>query len=48
MGRLAGKVLELVLPSINIDPGTMALIGAASVLGGVVRMTMSVPAVYGA
>lgn len=40
-GRLFGQWLEIWMPErAGIDPGTFALIGAASMLGGVVRMTM--------
>ena len=40
-GRLFGQLLSDWLPDVvGIDPGTFALVGAASMLGGVVRMTM--------
>jgi len=42
-GRFLGAALEEVLPIgyINGDPGKYALLGAAAMLGGVVRMTIS-------
>eukprot|EP01029_Cantina_marsupialis_P013004 TRINITY_DN28836_c0_g1_i1.p1 TRINITY_DN28836_c0_g1~~TRINITY_DN28836_c0_g1_i1.p1 ORF type:complete len:895 (+),score=278.33 TRINITY_DN28836_c0_g1_i1:62-2746(+) len=40
-GRIIGQVLNHFLPGAVVDPGTYALIGAASVLGGMARMTIS-------
>jgi chloride channel 7 len=41
LGRLVGIGIALLLPNSAIDPGKYALIGAASTLGGIVRMTLS-------
>lgn len=42
MGRLFGEIVHLAFPSGNwSSPGTYALIGSASLLGGVMRMTIS-------
>ena len=40
MGRFFGQVFDQLLPEFKIDPGTFALIGAAALLGGIVRMTL--------
>lgn len=40
-GRLIGSLLAQAMPGINIAPGAFALIGAASFLGGVTRMTLA-------
>jgi len=40
-GRLIGQLLAEWLPSWDINPGTFALVGSAAVLGGIVRMTIS-------
>lgn len=39
-GRLVGVFVADLHPSINIDEGTYALLGAASFLGGCMRMTV--------
>ncbi|XP_043478610.1 H(+)/Cl(-) exchange transporter 7 [Leptopilina heterotoma] len=44
-GRLIGSGLTDILPSLNLDPGKYALLGAAAQLGGVVRMTISLTAI---
>ena len=41
IGRLVGEFLKLVFPSLFILPSVYALIGAASVIAGVTRMTVS-------
>eukprot|EP00698_Gefionella_okellyi_P015198 TRINITY_DN4286_c0_g1_i1.p1 TRINITY_DN4286_c0_g1~~TRINITY_DN4286_c0_g1_i1.p1 ORF type:complete len:814 (+),score=118.51 TRINITY_DN4286_c0_g1_i1:176-2443(+) len=41
-GRILGSGLSQLFPDRNVDPGTYALIGAASFLGGVSRMTISI------
>lgn len=41
MGRLFGHWLNLLFPSYVADSGTYALIGAASILGGMARMTIA-------
>lgn len=40
-GRLVGELLNIILPSAHISPGTYALLGSAAMLSGVMRMTMS-------
>jgi chloride channel 7 len=40
-GRLIGSLLAQALPGLRIDPGAFALIGAASLLGGITRMTLA-------
>lgn len=40
-GRLFGIGINTLFPSSNVDPGKYALIGAASTLGGILRMTLS-------
>jgi chloride channel 7 len=40
-GRFFGIVCKLIFPSLELDPGTYALIGASSFMGGVTRMTIS-------
>ena len=40
-GRLVGSLLDQAMPSLNIDPGAFGLIGAASILGGITRMTLA-------
>lgn len=39
-GRFFGIAAKSLFPSLELDPGTYALIGAASFMGGVSRMTM--------
>jgi H+/Cl- antiporter ClcA len=41
LGRLFGELLHLALPSASIHAGIYSLVGAAAVLGGVTRMTIS-------
>jgi chloride channel 7 len=40
-GRIVGEVVAYLAPSWGIFPGSFALIGAATMMGGVTRMTMS-------
>jgi len=40
LGRLFGQIMDNIFPDMNIDPGTFALLGAAAMLAGIVRMTM--------
>ena len=40
-GRLVGIGVNLMLPGMELDAGKYALIGAVSMLGGIVRMTLS-------
>jgi len=40
-GRLIGSLLTQAMPALKIDPGAFALIGAASLLGGITRMTLA-------
>ncbi len=40
-GRLIGSLLAQAMPQLKIDPGAFALIGAASLLGGITRMTLA-------
>ena len=41
LGRLVGIGIAILFPNASIDPGKYALIGAASTLGGILRMTLS-------
>ncbi len=42
-GRLVGELLHMYFPvGTFVDPGTYSLIGAAAMLGGVSRMTISI------
>ena len=44
MGRFTGELINIIFGIYGyklVDPGTYAFIGAASVLGGVSRMTIS-------
>ncbi|KNC49172.1 chloride channel 7 [Thecamonas trahens ATCC 50062] len=40
-GRMAGEAMDSLFPSADIDSGVYALIGAATALGGITRMTIS-------
>jgi chloride channel 7 len=40
-GRFVGLLVQLLFPSMKIDPGVYALIGASAFIGGVSRMTIS-------
>jgi chloride channel 7 len=40
-GRFVGVIVKLSLPTLAIDPGTYAVVGAAAATGGITRMTIS-------